>query len=55
MITLVSVGIIMLGITTSPGILTIYYKTVEIEILDGTTKLLREYGPLHLLYYVYLA
>ena len=55
MITLVSVGIIMLGITTSPGILPIYYSTVDIEIIDGATKLIREYGPLHLLYYVYLA
>ncbi len=54
MITLVSVGIIMLGITTSPGILPIYYSTVDIEIVNGTTKLVREYGPLHTLYYVYL-
>ena len=55
MITLVSVGIIMLGITTSPGILPIYYSTVDIEFIGGATKLIREYGPLHLLYYVYLA
>ncbi len=55
MITLVSVGIIMLGITTSPGILPIYYKTVDIEFSGSATKLIREYGPLHLLYYVYLA
>lgn len=54
MITLVTVGIVMLGITTSPGILPIYYSTVDIEIADGVTKLVREYGPLHLLYYVYL-
>lgn len=54
MITLVTVGILMLGITTSPGILPIYYSTVDIEFVDGTTILLREYGPLHLLYYVYL-
>lgn len=51
---LVSVGIIMLAVTTSPGILPIYYSTVNIEIADGSTKLVREYGPLHLLYYVYL-
>ena len=54
MITLVTVGILMLGITTSPGILPIYYSTVDIEIVDGATKLVREYGPLHVLYYVYL-
>ena len=54
MVILVAVGIVMLGITTSPGILPIYYSTVDIEITDGTTKLVREYGPLHLAYYVYL-
>ena len=54
MIILVTVGMLMLGITTSPGILPIYYRTVDIEIADGATKLLREYGPLHALYYVYL-
>ena len=51
---LVTIGIVMLGITTSPGILPIYYSTVDIEIADGVTKLVREYGPLHTLYYVYL-
>jgi hypothetical protein len=54
MVSLASIGIIMLGITTSPGILPIYYSTVDIEIIDGTTKLVREYGTLHMLYYVYL-
>ncbi len=53
-ITLAAVGIAMLAITTSPGILPIYYRTVDIAFVDGATKLLREYGPLHVLYYVYL-
>lgn len=53
-VTLAAVGIVMLAITTSPGILPIYYSTVDVEIANGTTRLLREYGPLHLLYYVYL-
>ena len=44
MITLVAVGIVMLGITTSPGILPIYYKTVDFEIVDGSAKLIREYS-----------
>ncbi|MBQ4110750.1 MAG: hypothetical protein IJC74_07705 [Clostridia bacterium] len=51
---LVALGIIMLGITTSPGILPIYYSRVDIEKVNGATKLVREYGPLHILYYVYL-
>lgn len=53
-ISLATVGIIMLAITTSPGILTVYYSTVDIAFVDGATKLVREYGPLHALYYVYL-
>lgn len=47
-------GFVMLAITTSPGILPIYYSSVDIELVNGATKLVREYGPLHLLYYVYL-
>lgn len=53
-LSLVVVGIVMLGITTSPGILPIYYSSVGVEFINGTTKLVREYGPLHILYYVYL-
>ena len=53
-VVLVTLGIVMLAITTSPGILPVYYSTVDIEMVDGYTKLVREYGPLHLLYYVYL-
>jgi hypothetical protein len=53
-VALVAVGIVMLAITTSPGILPIYYSTVDIQMVDGYTKLVREYGPLHLLYYMYL-
>lgn len=53
-IPLVVFGIVMLGITTSPGILPIYYSTVDIAFVDGGTKLIREYGPFHALYYVYL-
>ncbi len=53
-IALAVLGFVMLAITTSPGILPIYYSWVDIEIVNGATKLVREYGPLHLLYYVYL-
>ncbi len=54
MITLVAVGVVMLAITISPGILPIYYSSVDITFVDGVTNLVREYGPFHLLYYVYL-
>ncbi|MBR6534986.1 MAG: hypothetical protein IKT65_05350 [Clostridia bacterium] len=53
-VALAALGIVMLAITTSPGILPIYYSTVDIEFVNGTTKLVRTYGPLHMLYYVYL-
>lgn len=48
------VGIVVLVIAASPGYLTVYYRTVSFEIVDGTAVLMREYGPLHLLYYIYL-
>ncbi len=51
---LIIIGIIILAITNSPGILPVYYSTVDISFVDGYTKLIREYGPLHSLYYVYL-
>ena len=53
-VALAAVGVVMLAITTSPGVLPIYYSTVDIAFENGATKLVREYGPLHLLYYVYL-
>ena len=53
-VSLAAIGILMLAITTSPGILPIYYRTVDIAFVDGGTKLIRTYGPCHMLYYVYL-
>lgn len=44
----------VLFITLSPGISTCYYNNVSIEIADGVTRLVRDYGPLHLSYYIYL-
>ena len=41
MFTLVALGMLMLGITTSPGILPIYYRTVDIEIADGEVLLVK--------------
>ena len=44
----------VLFITLTPGILTCYYNSVSIEVADGATRLVRDYGPLHLSYYIYL-
>lgn len=48
------VGLVVLFIAASPGYLTVYYKSVSFEIVDGTAVLVKEYGSLHLLYYIYL-
>lgn len=36
------------------GISTLYYQEVSMEVVDGSAKLLKVYGPLHFLYSVYL-
>lgn len=51
---LLSIGVIMLFIATSGGYLPIYYKEVSLELVNGGARLVKEYGVLHNLYYVYL-
>ena len=41
-------------IAATPGYLDCYYKSVTIEIIDGLTVLVKEYGPLHSVYLYYL-
>lgn len=53
-VVLIIIGVIILFIATSGGYLTIYYKTVSLEVIEGGAKLIKEYGPLHSLYFVYL-
>ena len=48
------ISVAVLFVTLTPGFLPCYYKNVSIVVIDGVTKLVRDYGPLHLLYYVYL-
>ena len=49
-----SLGIAMFAIVATSGFLPWYYKSAEIEMIDGSAKLVKEYGPLHNLYLVYL-
>ena len=49
-----SLGVVMFLIVATSGILPWYYKSVSIEIVDGGTKLVKEYGVLHPVYLVYL-
>jgi len=51
---LIGVGVVILFIATTGGYLPIYYKEVSIEIIEGGAKLVKVYGPLHILYFVYL-
>ena len=51
---LLGVGLIILFIATTGGYLPIYYKKVSLEIIEGGAKLVKEYGPLHILYFIYL-
>lgn len=51
---LFSLAIIVFLIAASPGILDIYYKEVSFEIIEGAGRLIKTYGPLHILYLFYL-
>jgi len=49
----ISVGIFALA--ASGDWLGLYYRSVSLEFVNGTTLLAKEYGPLHCLYALYLA
>ncbi|MGN1221951.1 MAG: histidine kinase N-terminal 7TM domain-containing protein, partial [Christensenellales bacterium] len=51
---LFGIGVVMLFIATTGGYLPIYYKEVSLEILESGARLVKEYGVLHNLYFVYL-
>lgn len=49
------ISVAMFLIAATPGITTWYYSSVDFERVNGTSHIIREYGPLHRVYYVYLA
>lgn len=51
----VCIGIAVLFIAVTPGILPIYYKSVELETVNSMTTLVKVYGPLHFIYALYVA
>jgi DNA-binding CsgD family transcriptional regulator len=53
-ITCVSLGAFMFAIIVSSPMLPLYYKSVDIKMIDGAAKLVKEYGVLHPVYMVYL-
>lgn len=51
---LIGINTVMLFIATSGGYLPIYYKEVSLDFVDGVAVLIKEYGPLHGVYKIYL-
>lgn len=49
------ISAVMFVIAATPGIVPWYYSSATIEKVNGATHIIREYGPLHSVYYVYLA
>lgn len=41
-------------VAASPGYSDLYYKDVTLEIIDGTARLIKTYGKLHIIYLFYL-
>ena len=52
---LIGISIAVFALAASGDWLGLYYQSVSLEIVNGTTHLVKEYGPLHCLYAVYLA
>jgi len=51
---LLGLAAVVFLIAASPGYLPIYYKEVEFAVVDGVGTLLKTYGPLHIIYLLYL-
>ena len=51
---LAALSVLIFLIAASPGILPIYYKEVSFAVVNGTSTLVKVYGPLHPIYLVYL-
>lgn len=49
-----SLGVVMFLIVATSGILPWYYKSIQIESINGATVLKKDYGILHPVYLVYL-
>ena len=52
---LIGISVAFFALAASGDWLGLYYRSVSLEIVNGTTHLAKEYGPLHSLYALYLA
>ena len=53
-ILLFSLGAVMFALICTTGYLPWYYKSVTLTHVDGAAKLVKEYGPLHVVYLIYV-
>lgn len=53
-IALFSIGAIVFATVCTTGYLPWYYKEVTLEYADGAAKLVKKYGPLHIVYLIYV-
>ena len=53
-VTLVSVSTAAFLLAAGGDWMGLYYKAISLETVNGTTRLIKEYGPLHSLYALYL-
>ncbi len=51
---LICISIAVFLVAASGGYLDLYYADVSITFVDGAAKLVKTYGPLHSVYYIYL-
>lgn len=51
---LLGISVLVFLVAASPGYLTVYYKEVSFEIVNGVSVLRKVYGPWHSLYLYYL-
>lgn len=52
---LIGVSFVFFTLAASGDWLGLYYRSVSLEVINGSTHLVKEYGPLHGLYALYLA
>ena len=50
----ITLGVLMFAVVASSPMIPIYYKSVAIKTVEGSVKLVKEYGVLHNLYVLYL-
>lgn len=51
---LMCIGVAVFLLAASPGYSDIYYKEVTLEVIDGTARLVKQYGRFHVVYLIYL-